>query len=123
MLVFLRHASEGETAEPYARAKFPANRLALADALFKVNPNIVAVVSPEDLLELSFNERVSALLMADTKSERGVEALLNILSGKVSPSGKLASTRYNDTDARFAAFAEDKKAGRCKAGTLSLIHI
>lgn len=117
VLVFLRHASEGETAEPYARAKFPANRLALADALFKVNPNIVAVVSPEDLLELSFNERVSALLMADTKSERGVEALLNILSGKVSPSGKLASTRYNDTDARFAAFAEDKKAGRCKAGT------
>lgn len=42
VLVFLRHASEGETAEPYARAKFPANRLALADALFKVNPNIVA---------------------------------------------------------------------------------
>lgn len=69
----------------------------------KVNPNTVVVIfagSPIDMTD--WIDEVAAVVWAGFPGEKGGEAVVNVLTGKVNPSGKLTETfplRYEDTPA------------------------
>ncbi|MFA9559021.1 beta-glucosidase [Evansella sp. AB-rgal1] len=80
----------------------PQNQIELVNALYEVNPNIVAILSCGAAVELPFVNKVKGLLHAYLSGQAGAKAILRILAGDVSPSGKLAETypiRYEDTPA------------------------
>ena len=76
----------------------PANQLAALDRIHSMGKKIIAVVSSDHTFDVSFAERVDALLVAPLNTKLGIEAVIDIISGKVSPSGKLAYSLYEDTD-------------------------
>ncbi|MDE6613025.1 MAG: fibronectin type III-like domain-contianing protein, partial [Clostridia bacterium] len=98
------------------RLKLSENRLALIDALKKSTAKIIAVLPPCISADAAFDGGVNALILADVNCSRGGEALLNIISGKKSPSGKLAKTLYDDADELFLKYKSDVVSGRLKTG-------
>ncbi len=59
----------------------------------ETNPNTVVVLRYGAAVDVrSFADKVAAIIWAGYGGERGNEALANILSGKVNPSGRLAET-------------------------------
>ncbi len=68
-----------------------------------VNPNTVVVLFAGAPIDVSaWIDEVAAVVWAGFPGERGDEAVANILTGKVNPSGKLTETfplRYEDTPA------------------------
>lgn len=106
-----------EMAEPVQnRALLSANRLAILDELLKRNPNIIVFIPSGKAVDVSFSEKIPALLSADWKSSQSAAAILKILSGKTCPSGRLASSLYCGTDTLTEDVARHKKAGKIKAG-------
>lgn len=97
-------------------AKLPANRWALLAALRKVNANIIAVLSPEAPCEVAFRKKVPAVVLADGNSTHGRAALADMLCGKISPSGRLAFSLYDDTDKRFSALVRYREEKKIKIG-------
>ncbi len=86
------------------------------DKVRKINPNIVAVIPADGSLDVSFAFGVSALLFADWKTSCGAQAIVNILSGKTCPSGKLAYSLYENTAEMCAREKRNQKAGLIKVG-------
>ena len=106
-----------ETADPVqSRALLPANRLALLDEILKKNPNVIVLIPAGSNVDVSFAEKIPALLSADWKSSQSAAAILNILSGKTCPSGRLVSSLYYGTDKLEEDVLRHKKAGKIKAG-------
>lgn len=80
--------------------KIPDNQIDLLNALFEVNPNIVAILSCGSAVEMPWISKVKALLHGYLGGQAGARSILRVLSGDVNPSGKLAETyplRYEDT--------------------------
>ena len=80
-----------------------ANQIELLRALQKVNPNIVVVLSAGASVETSWAAHCKALVYGALGGQAGAGAMLDVLTGKVNPSGKLAETwakAYLDTPAR-----------------------
>ncbi len=80
----------------------PENQIDLIHALYQVNPNIVAVLSCGSAVEMPWIGKVRGLLHAYLPGQAGAAAVLNVLTGAVNPSGKLAETyplHYMDTPA------------------------
>ncbi|MDF2903615.1 MAG: glycosyl hydrolase [Bacillus sp. (in: firmicutes)] len=80
--------------------KIPENQIELLDALYKVNSNIVAVLSCGAAVEMPWINKVKGLVHGYLAGQAGARAILRVLSGDVNPSGKLAETyplRYEDT--------------------------
>jgi beta-glucosidase len=72
--------------------RLPTNQLDLIDALYDTGKPIVAVLSCGSVVELPFIDRLAALVHAYLPGEAGAGAILDVLTGKVNPSGKLAET-------------------------------
>lgn len=70
----------------------PQNQIELMEALFKVNPNIILVLSSGSAVEMPWLNNVKGLIHGYLAGQAGAGALLNIITGKVNPSGKLAET-------------------------------
>ena len=70
----------------------PENQLALFDAISAVNSNIVVILSCGAPVSLPFRDKAKAILLTYYGGEAIGEALLSILTGETSPSGKLAET-------------------------------
>lgn len=70
----------------------PDNQKELIGALYHTGKPIVAVLNAGSPVELSFVDRLSALVQGYLGGEAGAKAMLNVLTGKVNPSGKLAET-------------------------------
>lgn len=84
--------------------EIPANQIELLDALYQVNPNIVAVLSCGSVVEMPWITRVKGLLHTYLSGQAGANAVLRVLTGTVNPSGKLAETyplRYEDTPSYY----------------------
>lgn len=70
----------------------PDNQLRLFDALYKINPNIVVVLSGGAPFELPFKDRAKAIVLTYLAGEACGEAIHNILLGNANPSGRLSET-------------------------------
>lgn len=82
--------------------EIPENQIRLLKELCKKNPNIVAVLSAGAVVDLSWRNDCKAILHGYLCGQAGASAVLDVLTGKASPCGKLAETyplRYEDTPA------------------------
>lgn len=74
----------------------------LIDAIGCVNPNIVLVLSAGSAVEMPWFDHIKGILHGYLGGQAGASAMLNVLTGKHCPSGKLNETypfHYEDTPA------------------------
>jgi beta-glucosidase len=79
--------------------KLPQNQLELMKALKKTGKKIVVVLSCGSAVEMDFADEADAILLSSLSGQAGAEAGVNIIYGKVNPSGKLSETipyKYED---------------------------
>ena len=72
--------------------RLPGNQRALINALYHTGKKLILVLECGAPVELPFVSRVDALLHAYLSGEAGARAILNVLTGKVNPCGKLAES-------------------------------
>ncbi|TNE51615.1 MAG: glycosyl hydrolase [Deltaproteobacteria bacterium] len=70
----------------------PSQQLQLIDALAPVHHKLVVVLQNGAPVALPFKEKVPAILEAYLGGQAGASALVQVLTGEVNPSGKLAET-------------------------------
>ncbi len=70
----------------------PQNQIQLLKGLYAVNPNIAVILFAGSPLEMSWDYMVKAVLHGYLLGQAGAQALMDIISGKVNPSGKLAES-------------------------------
>lgn len=82
--------------------RIPQNQIELLQSLFSVNENIVGVLSAGAAIEMPWQNCCKAILHGYLSGQAGAGAMMDILTGKVNPSGRLAESyplRYEDTPA------------------------
>lgn len=83
--------------------ELPADQLGLLDRVLAVNPRVVVVLSNGSVVRLSgFADRVPAIVEGWLLGQAGGGAVVDVLFGRVNPSGRLAETvplRIEDTPA------------------------
>ena len=72
--------------------RLPANQLQLLDTVCGACDKVVVVLSAGSPVELPFVDRVDALVYGCLGGQAGAAAMLDVLTGAVNPSGKLAET-------------------------------
>lgn len=91
LFIGLPEAYEAEAQDRLSMALPPAHN-ALADAVCRVNPNVVVILSCGAPVEMPWLGRVKGLLNASLAGQAGAGAVADIVTGRVNPSGKLAET-------------------------------
>lgn len=82
--------------------RIPQNQIGLLEALARVNSNIVGVISAGAAIEMPWHNSCKAILHGYLSGQAGASAMLDLLTGKENPSGRLNETypiRYEDTPA------------------------
>ena len=80
----------------------PENQKQLLEAVAQANENLVVVLSAGSVVETGWVSRCKAVLHAYLGGQAGAGAIMDVLTGRVNPSGKLAETlplTYEDTPA------------------------
>ena len=80
----------------------PENQKQLLEAVAQANENLVVVLSAGSVVETGWVSRCKAVLHAYLGGQAGASAIMDVLTGRVNPSGKLAETlplTYEDTPA------------------------
>ena len=80
----------------------PAAQNALIHAVARVNPNVIVVLSAGSSVEMPWYSEVKGIVHGYLGGQAGASAMLNVLTGKVCPSGRLNETyplHYEDTPA------------------------
>lgn len=98
------------------KISIPANQQALLDQLFRRNKNIIAIAPPEFCPDMVFSQCCKAILLSPLDTPCSAQALCDIVSGQMSPCGKLASTVYSDTDTLYPRHRTAKLRDGLKAG-------
>ena len=102
VILFMGSGYENEKDIPLTKTlELPANQLRLADMLMKLNKTVICVLASGHSPDIEFADRMEALLLAPLWQQSSVPAVVSMLAGEVSPSGKLAYTLYSDSDAAF----------------------
>lgn len=70
----------------------PENQLKLIDEMIKLKKEVAVVTCSSSVVKLPFDDKVQTIMHTYPMGEGGQEALFRLISGKVSPSGKLAET-------------------------------
>lgn len=97
----LNELSEAEGKDREHLAISP-DQIELLQKMAQVNPDIVGIISAGAVIDMSFEKSLKAILHSGLGGGAGAGAVLDILTGKVNPSGKLAETypvKYGDTPA------------------------
>ena len=97
----LDEISESE-GEDRMHMRIQKNQIALLEELAKVNSNIVGIISAGAPIEMPWEKNLKGILHGYLYGQAGAGAALDILVGKVNPSGKLSETypvKYDDTPA------------------------
>jgi len=82
--------------------KIHQNQVDVLEAVAKVNPNVVVVLSGGAPIEAPWLDSCKAVVHGYLGGQAGAGAVVDVLTGKVTPSGKLAETwamKYEDTPA------------------------
>ena len=82
--------------------RIPQNQVELLEAIAQVNTNVVGIISAGASIEMPWHHCCKAILHGYLCGQAGASALLDIVTGKVNPSGRLNETyplRYEDTPA------------------------
>ncbi len=98
--------------------RIPQNQIALIHKLEKANPNLVGIISAGSVIEMPWCDSFKALLHTSLSGQAGAGAVLDILSGKITPSGKLAETcirAYEDTPS-FSYFPSRERNSEYREG-------
>ncbi|MGB3730409.1 glycoside hydrolase family 3 C-terminal domain-containing protein [Microbacterium sp.] len=100
--------TDAEESEGFDREHIdlPAGQVELLDAVLAVNPRTVVVLSHGAVVALPFADRVPAIVEAWLLGQAGGSATVDVLTGAVNPSARLAETipqRLEDTPA-FGSF-------------------
>ncbi|MFA7075790.1 MAG: glycoside hydrolase family 3 C-terminal domain-containing protein, partial [Candidatus Izemoplasmatales bacterium] len=80
--------------------KIPTNQVNLFNKLNSLNKKIVVILSCGSAIEMDFADNSDAIVHTYLSGQAGARATLNIITGKVNPSGKLSETipyKYEDT--------------------------
>ena len=72
--------------------RLPENQLKLIDEMIATGKKVVVILFSGSVVELPFNDRVSAILNMFLPGQNGGEATTQLLFGEKNPSGKLAET-------------------------------
>ena len=86
-----------------ADMKLAENQIALLKAVQQANPNTVVVLNAGSSLETPWLTHCRAVVYGALGGQAGAGAVLDVLTGKLNPCGKLAETwanRYEDTPAK-----------------------
>ncbi|OUQ34230.1 glycoside hydrolase family 3 C-terminal domain-containing protein [Faecalibacterium sp. An122] len=75
-----------------SQMKLAANQFELLMAIHRTNPHVVVVLSSGSAVEAPWVSRCQALVWTGLSGQAGAAALLDLLTGKINPSGKLAET-------------------------------
>ncbi len=79
--------------------RMPENQLELLDAVYAVNPNIVALLFCGSPVEMDWADKVKAILHCNLGGQAVLGAAADLVTGKAEPSGRLAESypyRYED---------------------------
>ncbi len=98
--------------------RIPQNQISLLEAMARVNKNIVGILSAGAAIEMPWHYCLKGLLHGYLYGQAGAGAMLDILTGKVNPSGRLNETyplRYEDTPA-FRYFPSEERNSEYREG-------
>lgn len=82
--------------------RVPQNQIELLQSIMQVNENVVGIMSAGASVEMPWHTCCKAILHGYLNGQAGASAMLDILTGKINPSGRLAESypiRYEDTPA------------------------
>ncbi len=99
MFFGLNEVSESEGLDR-THLRIPQNQIALMQELHRTNQNIVGVISAGSAIEMPWHHHFKALVHAYLSGQAGASAMMDILTGKVNPSGRLNESiikKYEDT--------------------------
>lgn len=97
----------------------PTGQIELLDALSRKGVKIIAVVSAERSIDLSFASKCEAVLFSYNAGQGCAQAVFDIISGEISPSGKLVDTFYKDFS---AASVEEGVPAYCSAASSNVLY-
>ena len=98
----LNESNESEGAERL-NMKVEQNQIDLINAIHAVNKNIIVLFFSGSTVEVPFINKAKAFVYAGLSGQAGAGAILDVLEGKINPSGKLSETwpmSYEDTPAK-----------------------
>ena len=91
--------------------RIPQNQISLLEAISRVNENVVGILSAGAAVEMPWHHCLKGLIHGYLYGQAGAGAMLDIITGKVNPSGRLNETypvRYEDTPA-FKYFPSEQR--------------
>lgn len=91
--------------------RIPQNQITLLEAISRVNENVVGILSAGAAVEMPWHHCLKGLIHGYLYGQAGAGAMLDIITGKVNPSGRLNETypvRYEDTPA-FKYFPSEQR--------------
>lgn len=94
-----------------AHMRIPQDQIDLLQDISKVNENIIGILSAGSAIEMPWHTCCKAILHGYLNGQAGASATLDILTGKVNPSGRLAETypiSYEQTPA-FRYYPSNEK--------------
>ena len=112
----LNESNETEGAERL-HMRVEENQVELLDAVAAVNPHVVVLFFSGSTVETPWLDRAKAFVYAGLGGQAGAGALLDVLEGKLNPSGKLTETwpmTYDDTPAQ--TYPSTEKAAEYREG-------
>lgn len=98
---------------PAGSVSIPAGQGELLDALYRKGVKIIAVVSADRAIDTSFADKCEAVLFDYGAGQGSAQAVFDILTGAISPSGKLVDTFCKDYG---AVSAEEGVPAYCSIG-------
>lgn len=98
--------------------RIPQNQISLLESLARVNKNVVGILSAGAPVEMPWHYCLKGLLHGYLYGQAGTGAMLDILTGRVNPSGRLNETypvRYEDTPA-FRYYPSEERNSEYREG-------
>ncbi len=110
----------GEQRERFAtrsrKISLPANQQHLLRSLEQCASKVIAVVSGDMIPDAVYYDSCAALLYSPINTAQSAQALVNVIMGEFSPSGRLASTVYFDSDELYRQRRELVSGEKIKTG-------